>query len=33
MSKRKRTVFLTVWIALLALTLTAALLVGGSSGE
>ena len=30
MSKRKRTVFLIVWIALLALTLTAALLVGGS---
>ena len=30
MSKHKRTVFLIMWIALLALTLTAAFLVGGS---
>ena len=30
MSKKKRTIFLTVWIALMALTLIGAFAIGGS---
>ncbi len=33
MSKKKRTVFIVVWLALLAATLVAALLIGGSGGH